>query len=82
MKSVSPYEYMDDWEKFDQKSLPEKEDFCSCLTIENTTDAGYPHPKRVFQDSEIKHLVEDHDLSVQSNTLLFDDVFENFPKMS
>ena len=26
-KGVYPYEYMDDWKKFNQASLPEKEDF-------------------------------------------------------
>ena len=28
-KGVCPYEYMDDWEKFDKTSLPEKEEFYS-----------------------------------------------------
>ena len=28
-KGVYPYEYMDDWEKFNETSLPEKEDFYS-----------------------------------------------------
>ena len=26
-KGVYPYKYMDDWEKFDETLLPEKEDF-------------------------------------------------------
>ena len=30
-KSVFPYEYMDDWEKFNETMLPEKEDFYSNL---------------------------------------------------
>ena len=32
-KGVYPYEYMDDWEKFNETSLPEKEDFCSLSEI-------------------------------------------------
>ena len=28
-KGVYPYEYMDDWEKFNETSLPEKKDFYS-----------------------------------------------------
>ena len=32
---------MDDWEKFDEKSLPEKEDFYSQLNMEYITDADY-----------------------------------------
>ena len=42
---VYPYEYMDDWEKFNQTSLPEKEDFDSHLNIEDITDADYTHKK-------------------------------------
>ena len=30
-KGVYPYEYMNDWEKFTETSLPQKEDFCSHL---------------------------------------------------
>ena len=30
---------MDDWEKFDKKSLPEKEQFYSNLNMEDITDA-------------------------------------------
>ena len=33
------YEYIDDWEKFNEKSLPEKEDFYSQLNIEDINDA-------------------------------------------
>ena len=34
-KSVYPYEYMDDWGKFNETSLPEKEDFYSHVNMEN-----------------------------------------------
>ena len=37
-KGVYPYEYIDDWEKFNGPSLPGKEDFCSHLNMEDTTD--------------------------------------------
>ena len=77
-KGVYPYEYMDDWEKFNETSLPEKEDFYSHLNMEDITDADYVHTKRVCKDFEIKNLGEYHDLYVQSNTLLLADVFENF----
>ena len=67
---------MDDWEKFNETSLPEKEDFYSHLNMEDITDAHYA--KNVCKDFEIKNLEEYHDLYVQSNTLLLADVFENF----
>ena len=46
---------MDDWEKFNKTSLPEKEDFYSHLNMENITDADYAHAKKVFKGFEIKN---------------------------
>ena len=80
-KGVYPYEYMDDWEKFNETSLPEKGDFYSHLNKEDITDADYAHTKRVCKDFQIKHLGEYHDLYVHSNALLLADVFENFRNM-
>ena len=77
-EGVYPYEYMDHWEKFNETSLPEKEDFYSHLNTVDITDADYARAKRVCKDFEIKNLGEYHDLYVQSNTLLLADVFENF----
>ena len=77
-KGFYTYEYMDDWEKFNETSLPEKEDFYSHLNMEDIIAADYVQAKRVCKDFEIKNLGEYHDLYVQSNTLLLADVFENF----
>ena len=63
---------MDDWEKFNEASLPGKGN------IEDITDADYAHAKRVCNYFEIKNLGEYHDLYIQSDTLLLADVFENF----
>ena len=67
--------------KFDETTLPEKEDLLSHLNIEDITDADYAHAKRVCQDFETKVLDKYHDLYVQSNTLLLPDIFENFRNM-
>ena len=45
---------MDDWEKFNETPLPEKQEFYSHLSNENITDADYAHAKRVSKDFEIK----------------------------
>ena len=79
-KGVYPYEYMDDWEKCNEASLPKKKDFYSHLNMEDI-DADYAHAKRVCKDFEIKNLGEYHDLYVQSDTLLLADVSENFRNM-
>ena len=41
---------MDDWEKFNETSSPEKEGFPSHLNMEDITDADYAHAKRVCKD--------------------------------
>ena len=69
-KVVYPHEYIDDWGKFNETSLPEKDDFYSRLNMEDITDADYVHEKRVCKDFEIINLGEYHDLYVQSDTLL------------
>ena len=80
-KGVYPYEYMDEWEKFNGTTLLEKEEFYSNLNMEDITDADYMHAKRVYKDFEIKNLGEYHDLYLKSDTLLLVDLFENFGKM-
>ena len=72
---------MDDWNKFNSTSLPEKEYFYSHLNVEDITDADYVHEKTVCKDFEIANLGEYRDLYVQSDTLLLADVFENFRNM-
>ena len=46
-KGVYFYVYKDDWEKCNETSLPEEEDFYSYLNMEDITDADYAHAKRV-----------------------------------
>ena len=72
---------MDDWEKFNETSLPEKEDFYSHLNMEDITDADYAHAKRICKDFEIKNLGEYLDLYVQNDSLLLAYAFANFRKM-
>ena len=64
------------WGRFNETSLPGKEAFYSNLNMEDISDVDYRHVKRVF-----KNLGDYHDLHVQSDTILFSDVFENFRNM-
>ena len=54
-KGVYPYEYVVDWEKFNETTLPEKQEFNSNLNMEDIKDADYLHVKRVCKDFEIKN---------------------------
>ena len=77
-KGVYPYKYMDNWERFDEMSLPNKESFYSNLNMENNEHIDYRHGNNVFKIFKLKNLGEYHDLYVQSDTLLLAYVFENF----
>ena len=80
-KGVYPYEYMDSWERFNETSLPSKEDFYSNLNMENIDDIDYRHGNNVFKRFELENLEQYHDLFVQSDILLLADTSENFRDM-
>ena len=80
-KGVYPYEYMDNWERFNETSLPSKESFYSNLNMENIKDIDYRHGNNVFNKFKLNNLGEYHDLYVESDTLLLADVLENFRDM-
>ena len=77
-KGVYPYEYIDGWDKFNEKIIPSKELFYSNLTLENISETNYAHVNNVFKKFNINNLGEYQDIYVRSDTLLLADIFENF----
>ena len=77
-KGVSPYKYMDSWERFNETSLPPKKSFYSELNLKDITDKDYVHAQKVWDVFEIRNLGDYHDLYVQTDTSLLADVFEKF----
>ena len=75
-KGIYSYEYMDSWQRFDEKSLPDKEYFYSELNNEGITDEEYEHAQKVWKVFKIKNLGMYHDLYVQGDTSLLAEVFE------
>ena len=67
---------MDNRERFNETSLPNKESFYCSLNMENIGDNDYRHGNNVFKEIKLKNLGEYHDLYVQSDTLLLADIFE------
>ena len=80
-KGVYPYEDMGNWEKFEETTIPPKEDFHSELNLEDISDADYAHAQKVWEVFRTKNRGEYHDLYAQSDILLLADVFENFRNM-
>ena len=80
-KGAYPYEYMDDWKKSNETTLPKKEKLYSNLNMEEIADTDYMHGKRVCKYFEIRNLGEYHDLYLKSDTLHLVDAFENFRKI-
>ena len=64
-KGIYPYEDMDNWAKFHETALPEKEKFCSNSNLEDITDPEYMYAKRVCKDFEIKVFEQYHDLKLE-----------------
>ena len=80
-KGVYPYEYVDDWERFSEISLPSKKDFYSNLNMEDISDIDYRDANNVFKGFKLENLGDYHDLYVKTDTLLLADVFNNFRDM-
>ena len=81
-KGVYPYEYMDSFEKFKEKNLPNKEEFYSTLTRTTVSNENYEHAQNVWNEFNIQDLKEYHDLYLKTDVLLLADVFESFRDLS
>jgi len=69
---------MDSFTRFDETSLPKREEFYSILNDTDISEDDYKHAQVVWDDFKIKNLGECHDLYLKTDVLLLADVFENF----
>ena len=81
-KGVYSYEYMDDWDRFNEEKLSKKSNFYNSLNMEDVSEIDYRHAFKEFNKFNIKNLGKYHDLYVQSDTILLAGVFESFRNFS
>ncbi|GET51323.1 uncharacterized protein LOC114537920 [Rhizophagus irregularis DAOM 181602=DAOM 197198] len=79
---VYPYEYMDDWKKFEKTSLPPKGAFYSKLNETHISDKEYEYAQYVWEKAGCKTMQDYHDIYLKTDVLLLADIFQNFRKMA
>ena len=79
-KGVFPYEYMTDFSKLSETSLPPKEAFYSQLNESGISDKDYDHAKKVWSTFNCKTMRDYHDLYLKTDVLLLADVMTEFRK--
>ncbi|XP_052806652.1 uncharacterized protein LOC128235904 [Mya arenaria] len=77
-KGVYPYEYMDSFDKFEDRELPSKEQFYSTIKKEHISNEDYEHAQTVFRTFEMSSMADYHDLYLKTDVLLLSDIFESF----
>ena len=77
-KSLYPSEYIDDWETFEETSLPPKEAFYSRSSMKYISDKDYEHAQQVWNTMEKKTLGCYHDTYLKTDVSLLADAFETF----
>lgn len=80
-KSDYPYEYFDSMEKFDETTLPPRENFYNSLIEEHISESDYHHACILFKSFNMRNLKDYHNLYVKTDTLLLADVFEKFRRL-
>ena len=77
-KGIHHYEYMMSWDKFEETELSPIKAFCSALNISGVSSNNYQHAQRVWKEFGIKNLGEYHDLYLQTDVVLLENVSEKF----
>ena len=77
-KGVYPYDYMDNFERYNETELPSIKEFYSRLSDSNIDVKDYEHAQKVCKHFNIKNMGEYHDLYLKTDVILSADIFEHF----
>ncbi|XP_053209662.1 uncharacterized protein LOC128393504 [Panonychus citri] len=77
-KGALPYEYIDDWSKFDDTELPPIDKFHSTLTNSTISDEIYLRLQSIWNEFSCKNLGEFQDIYLKVDVILLAAIFESF----
>ena len=81
-KGVLPYDYIDDFAKYNDKKLPPIEKFYNALKDCNISEAEYASAEEIWNHFKCSDLGDYQDIYVKIDVCLLAAVFENFRKMA
>ena len=81
-KGVYPYEYMNDWSRFQENKLPAIEEFSNKLRNEPCSPQDYNHAQNVWKVFSCQSMEEYHNLYLKTDVYLLTAVFEAFRKFA
>ena len=78
-KGIYPYEYMDSFDRFEEREIPPIEAFVSSLKAgEGITKKEHEHAKKVFDHFQMETLQDYHNLYLLQDIFLLDDILTAF----
>ena len=80
-KGVYPYEYMDSWDRLEEKRLPSKDEFYSKLNMSGISEKDHQHACKVWNEFDLKNMGDYRDLYLETDVILLANVFESFRKV-
>ena len=80
-KGIYPYGYMDNWDRFEETSLPRIKKFYSNLNMSGVSDIDYEHACRVWQEFRIRNMGEYHHLYLRTDVVLLANIFKSFRRV-
>ena len=78
---VYPYDYIDNWDRFNHTERPPKDSFYRQLSNSHISDEEYERAKHVWEHFNITNMGEYHDLYLQTAVLRSADIFASFRTM-
>ena len=81
-KGVMCYDYIDSWEKLEEKQLPSKEAFFNSISNKHISDAEYKYALMMFKVFKCKNIKDYLKEYLKVDVLLLADVFESFREKS